>query len=302
MQAPANLKELELKIGDYELHSVPCGRFGLDGGAMFGTIPKTLWEKSNPADEFNRIELQGRALLAISPTEKVLIDTGVGSDFIEKYGEKAGSKFAQIYGVRGEDPDIHEILKKHGLTVEDITKVFLTHLHFDHAGGATCSRDGEIVPTFPNATYFVQKKNLETALEPNIRERASYLPANIKPLLDHKVLEVINGPDSTLLEGFSFFISNGHTQGLQVVQISHEKHGIAYCADLIPTSTHVRLPFVMGYDLHPLMVIEEKKLLMQMAIEKNWYLYFEHDPRVELAQVETYKESDFQIKQGFTLK
>jgi len=301
MQAP-ELKEIELKIAGYNLHSVPTGRFGLDGGAMFGTVPKTLWEKTNPADEYNRIELEARALLITSEDEKILVDTGVGSDFVEKFGENSGSKFAQIYGVKAGDPDIHSGLDKYGLGVEDITRVFLTHLHFDHAGGATCARNGEIMPTFPNAKYYVQKKNLDTALAPNIRERASYLPANFKPLIDHKVLEIVNGPDSSILEGFSFYISNGHTQGLQVVQLQDKDCGISYCADLIPTSTHVRLPFVMGYDLQPLLVIEEKRKLMQISFDKNWYLFFEHDPYVELAHVEPFKNNDFHVKQGYTLK
>ncbi|MGZ3692350.1 MAG: MBL fold metallo-hydrolase, partial [Pseudobdellovibrio sp.] len=163
---------LSLKIGPYTLHAVPTGLFALDGGAMFGTVPKVLWQKSNPPDELNRIPMEARALLLQSSDRNILVDVGNGSDFVAKYGEKLGNKFAEMYGVDASGTSLLSSLKKYNLKPEDITDVILTHLHFDHAGGATCERNGKIVPTFPNAKYYVQKSNYETAITPNIREKA----------------------------------------------------------------------------------------------------------------------------------
>ncbi len=295
------LRQLQLRIGEYEVHSIPTGLFGLDGGAMFGTVPKILWQKTNPADELNRIDLEARALLLKSPKKNILIDNGVGRDFVEKYGEKLGKKFADIYKVSATGPDLLTSLKHHGLHPEDITDVILSHLHFDHAGGSTTVKDGKIVATFPNATYWVQKKNLEIATQPNVREKASYLPANFQPLLESGKLKTLEGISENIFPNIRMFLSHGHTEGLQVAVISDAKNGIVYCADLIPTSSHIRLPYVMGYDLEPLKVIAEKKALLTEVEKKNWYLFFEHDPRVEAASVE-FRDGDFHFKEGFILQ
>lgn len=291
---------LKIKIAGYEVCPVPTGIFGLDGGAMFGTVPKVLWQKSNPADDQNRIQMEARALLLKSKDRNILIDTGNGSDFIAKYGEKLGSKFAEIYAVQDGGPTLVSSLKKHGLNPEDITEVILTHLHFDHAGGATTEKNGKLVPTFPNAKYYVQKKNLETALLPNIRERASYYAANFQPLIDANCLILLDGDSANVLPNISVKISNGHTEAHQIVFIEDETNALFYCGDVVPTSSHVRLAWVMGYDLNPMTLINEKKSLLEQALTKNTLLYFEHDPYCDAAMIERNKD-DFAVKERFLL-
>ena len=284
-----------LQIGPYKVKAVPTGLFGLDGGAMFGTVPKVLWEKSNPADEQNRIAMEARALLLDGgPGRRVMIDCGIGGDFIKKYGEKLGAKFQEIYNVEGGGVETN--LKAMGLSLEDIDHVILTHLHFDHAGGATTERDGKLVPTFPKAKYYVQKGNYETASAPNLRERASYYAANFQPLVEAGVLTFLDGPTEDVLPGISVDISNGHTHAHQMVKVTDGQTTLVYCGDLIPTSSHVRLPWVMGYDLQPLVLIEEKRKLLTPAARGKWYLFFEHDPYMDAAQVEEAK-GDFAVKE-----
>ena len=279
------LKDLKLTIGNFEVHAVPTGLFGLDGGAMFGTVPRVLWEKSNPPDSQNRIAMEARALLLQSKDRRILVDTGIGGDFKEKYGEKLGAKFAEMYAMDQGATSLNGSLKKLGLTTDDITDVILTHLHFDHAGAATSSQGGKLVPTFKNATYYVQKANLETARTPNRRERASYYAANFEPLVEAGVLKILNGPVSDLIPGISVGISDGHTSGQQYVRVSDGTTTLYYCGDVIPTSSHVRLPWVMGYDLRPLDLIEEKAKLLEQAARESAYLFFEHDPYLDVTQV-----------------
>ncbi len=295
-----NLKKLQLKIADYEICPVPTGLFGLDGGAMFGTVPKVLWQKTNPADEHNRIQMEARALLLKSPTRNILIDTGNGSDFVAKYGEKLGNKFAEIYAVDQSGPSLMSSIKKHGLTPDDITDVILTHLHFDHAGGATTEKNGKIVATFPKAQYHLQKKNLETAQNANLREKSSYYPANYQTLIDAKQLVLIDGDQQNYLPGISLRVSNGHTVGHQVVIIEDDQTALFYCGDVVPTSSHVRSAWVMGYDLNPLLLIEEKQKLLEKAQNKKTYLYFEHDPYCDMATIEKVN-NDFAVKERFLL-
>jgi glyoxylase-like metal-dependent hydrolase (beta-lactamase superfamily II) len=295
-----SIERAHLKIGPYEICPVPTGIFGLDGGAMFGTVPRVLWEKSNPPDEKNRIPMEARALLLKSGDRRILIDCGNGADFVAKYGEKLGTKFAEMYGLDESGPSLQKSLAGHGLKYEDITDVILTHLHFDHAGGATTERNGQIVPTFQNATYYIQQANLETAKQPNIRERASYYAANIEPLEKSGKLKILNGPVENLLPGISVLISNGHTQGQQMVKISDSEKTVLYCGDVIPTSSHVRLAWVMGYDLEPLRLIEEKKQILGPAVDGHWYLYFEHDPYCDAAQV-VRSGSDFAVEKRYSL-
>lgn len=285
-----------LEIGPYKIRAVPTGIFGLDGGAMFGTVPKVLWEKTNPADDHNRIAMEARTLLLDGgPGHRILIDCGIGADFTAKYGEKLGPKFAEMYNV-GEVSGVESSLSAIGLKLTDINHVILTHLHFDHAGGATRSQNGHLVPTFPNAQYYVQRANLETALKPNLRERASYYAANFQPLLEAGVLNLVDGLKTDLLPGISVHVSNGHTLGHQVVSVSDNKTTLVYCGDLIPTSSHVRLAWVMGYDLQPLTLIEEKREVLTPAAKSNWYLYFEHDPYMDAASIEAAK-GDFAVKE-----
>jgi glyoxylase-like metal-dependent hydrolase (beta-lactamase superfamily II) len=309
-----------MHIGPYHLRPVRTGIFGLDGGAMFGTVPKVLWEKTNPADSQNRIQMEARTLLlesSVEPaadsgadlgsksgTRKVLIDCGIGADFSAKYGEKLGPKFAEMFAINVDPGDSRPAIVKNlqamGIEAEEITDVILTHLHFDHAGGATCVRDGKLVPTFQNARYYVQRANLETAKTPNLRERASYYAANFQPLLDAGVLTLFEGDVENFLPNISVTVTNGHTVGQQTVQISDDKTTLVYCGDLIPTSTHVRLPWVMGYDLEPLTLMQEKLALLTPAAQGGWYLFFEHDPYFDAAQIAESK-GDFAVKERFSM-
>jgi len=276
---------LALKVGPYQICPVPTGEFGLDGGAMFGTVPRVLWEKSNPPDSQNRIRMEARALLLKSPSKNILIDAGNGGDFIAKYGEKLGGKFAEMYNVDETGPTLLKSLAQHGLGPDDIDFVILTHLHFDHCGGATKAEGSSIIPAFPRARYFIQKRNLESARNPNLRERASYFSINFQPLIDANQIEVLDGPLDNLLPHISVFVSDGHTQGQQLVKVSDGVNTLVYCGDLIPTSSHIRLAWIMGYDLNPLQIISEKQKLLNEAAEKKWYLFFEHDPCADCAQV-----------------
>ncbi len=295
-----NNPKLNLTIAGYEICAIPTGIFGLDGGAMFGMVPKILWEKSNPADDQNRIPMEARALLLKSPDRNILIDTGNGSDFIAKYGEKVGSKFAEMYGIDPDGANLISSLKKHNITPDQITDVILTHLHFDHAGGGTCAHDNEIKSTFPNANYYLQKSNLDTAKNPNRREKSSYLPANFEPLIKSNQFKLIDGPQKNILPGISLFVSNGHTQGHQSVIIQDDATQLIYCGDVIPTSSHVRSAWIMGYDLDALKLIEEKTELLNLSKNKMTYYYFEHDPYCDLATVVPHLD-DFKVSERFDL-
>jgi glyoxylase-like metal-dependent hydrolase (beta-lactamase superfamily II) len=291
---------LKLSIAGYDLFAIPTGEFGLDGGAMFGTVPKVLWEKSNPPDAQNRIKMEARGLLLKGHGKIILIDCGNGSDFIAKYGEKLGTKFQEMYNVQSGGTSLINSLKSIGVSTDQVTDVVLTHLHFDHAGGGTTEKNGKLVPTFEKAQYYLQKANLETASQPNLREKASYFESNYKPLLDSGKLKLLNGDTENILPNISVQVSNGHTQGHQFVVISDAQSGLVYCGDVIPTSSHVRLAWVMGYDLNPLMLIQEKQKLLTQATAKNWYLFFEHDPYCDIASV-TAKGSDFAVEARYSL-
>jgi glyoxylase-like metal-dependent hydrolase (beta-lactamase superfamily II) len=292
---------LALEVGGYEAHPIPTGIFGLDGGAMFGTVPKILWQKTNPADEHNRIPMEARALLLISKDKKILIDTGNGSDFQEKYGEVFGKKFQDMYAIDENGPSLLKSLQKYNVTADDITDVILTHFHFDHAGGATKAENGKIVPTFKNATYYVQSANLKNAMNPNKREKASYLKANIEPLIEAKKLVILDSDSHPDLKNIAFHVSHGHTEGHQSVQVSDENTQLIYCGDLIPTSTHVRTAWVMGYDLNPVQLMEEKKGVLNLSQDKKTYYFFEHDPYCDIATVISDKD-DYKVEERYWLK
>ena len=264
-----------MQIGKYTLKTILSGFIGLDGGAMFGIIPKPLWEKTNPADELNRVTLSTRSLLLASEDKKILIDTGMGSKWDEK------SK--KIYRI---DPklDIELALLQNEINPNEITDVLLTHLHFDHTGGSTKLEKGKIIPAFPNAKYFVQKKNFEWAMNPSDRDKGSYIKENFEPLVKEGVLNLIDG-EINFDENISFRIINGHTFAQQMIKISDSSNTILYCADLMPFVSHIRIPYVMGYDLQPMVTVQEKQKYLQLAANENWYLYFGHDPQFAAATV-----------------
>ncbi|MNJ96821.1 putative quorum-quenching lactonase YtnP [compost metagenome] len=300
MTPKIEIENKKLKIGPYEICPVPTGIFGLDGGAMFGTVPKVLWEKSNPPDEKNRISMEARGLLLKSPGCNILIDTGNGGDFVAKYGEKLGNKFKEMYNIDDSGPSLLKSLKAHGLGVDDIHHVILTHFHFDHAGGGTTEKNGKLVPTFPKAQYWAQKGNLETASHPNLRERASYYAANYQPLIDAGVLKLLDGPTENFLPGISAMLSDGHTKSQQMIRVSDNQTTLLYCGDVVPTSTHVKIPWLMGYDLHPLTLMEEKQKYLGEAADHSWYLFFEHDPYCDSALIER-NGHDFAVQKRFWL-
>ncbi|MFN3134194.1 MAG: MBL fold metallo-hydrolase, partial [Candidatus Kryptonium sp.] len=257
-----------------------------------GIVPKTIWDKLNPSDDKNRIELALRTLLIIGDNKRILVDTGIGKKWEEKYTD--------IYGIDHTKYTLEDSLAKIGLKTDDITDVILTHLHFDHAGGATMiDSDGVIKPTFKNATYYVQKRNLELALNPNEKDRASYLPENFLPLIEFNQLEIIEG-EFEIFDGIEIITSDGHTFGQQLVKVSDGEKTVVYCGDLIPTSSHVPIPYVMAYDLQPLITMEEKKKLLKRAVEENWILFFEHDPYTDCARVKQGKKY-VEISERFNL-
>jgi glyoxylase-like metal-dependent hydrolase (beta-lactamase superfamily II) len=264
-----------LKLGSWNVHTIETGFVWLDGGSMFGSVPKPLWSKLEPPDERNRIRLSMRCLLLEGEGRRILVDDGIGT--------KLPDKLADIYGV---DHSVHTLegsLAALGLGVEDITDVVLTHLHFDHAGGST-RRDGDrVVPTFPRARYHVQRRNLENARHPNPRERASYMAENFEPLAEHGVLETWDGPQRPW-PGIEIFTAEGHTRGQQLVRIESGEGVLYFVADLIPMAPHVRIPFVMGYDMAAIETMDEKRSLLTRAAAERAWIALEHAPSVALAR------------------
>ncbi|HSD62591.1 MAG TPA: MBL fold metallo-hydrolase [Ignavibacteriaceae bacterium] len=278
-----------MKIGKYAVHIIESGYFGLDGGAMFGIVPKPLWERTNPPDKENRIKLATRNLLLISDSKKILVDTGMG--------KKWSDKNKQIYDIDQKSSSLEQSLSMLNLKAEDITDVILTHLHFDHTGGSTVRNDGRLEPAFPNAIYYVQKQNFQWAINPSERDAGSYIKENFMPLRDAGVLLQIEG-EKKLDDEIDFIIVNGHTFGQQLLKISDSVNTILYCCDLFPTTSHIPLPYVMGYDLQPLVTVDEKKKILKSALDEDWKLFFEHDPETVYATVSS-TEKGIHIKDKF---
>ncbi len=262
---------MHLTIGLWSIHALETGSFRLDGGSMFGSVPKPLWSRTNPADERNRIRLAMRCLLVEGQGRRILVDDGIG--------EKFPAKLADIYAIDHSEYTLERSLAALNLGVEDITDVVLTHLHFDHAGGST-RHDGErLVPRLPRATYHVQRRNLENARSPNLRERASYLAENFEPLESAGVLRRTEGA-SEPWPGFRLLPADGHTRGQQLVRIAGPEGTLYFVADLIPTAAHVRIPFVMGYDVAAIETMGEKQSLLAQAASERAWICLEHDPEV----------------------
>ncbi|GAB6282886.1 MAG: MBL fold metallo-hydrolase [Ignavibacterium sp.] len=266
-----------MKIGKYQLHILNLGYFALDGGAMFGIIPKPLWQKNNPADEQNRIQLATRSLLLISNNRKILIDTGMGN--------KWDIKNSEIYKIRQDEFSIEKSLSKLNLSVDDITDVFLTHLHFDHTGGSTTLENNKLLPTFPNAKYYVQKNNYDWGIYPSEKDKGSYIQDNFVPLFEYGVLNFLNNDEKYFDDELEIVICNGHTFGQQFLKVSDGLNTIFYSGDLFPTSSHIHLPYIMAYDVQPLITLQEKKEILQKAVEEDWFLFYEHDPLNALSKV-----------------
>lgn len=259
-----------LSVDRRQLLPLSDGFFGLDGGAMFGVVPRPLWEKTNPPDERNRIRLALRPLLILSGPHKVLVDTGIG--------DKWDAKDSDIYRIEKTDT-LDRSLTRHGLAPDDITHVVLTHLHFDHAGGATRLENGKPVPRFPNARYVVQRAEWEDANKPNRRSRAAYRSENFLPLQEAGLLQLVEGT-TELLPGIELLHTGGHTRGLQLVRVRSTGSTAVFWSDLIPTRAHIATPYIMGYDLYPLVTMETKERLVSEACNERWLCFLEHDPEV----------------------
>jgi len=263
-----------LEVGRLTVHALEAGIQWLDGGAMFGVVPRPLWEKKIPPDERHRIPLALRCLLVETPNALVLVDSGIGN--------KEGEKFRDIYGVENEGSPtrLEDAIRSAGYQPLDVDLVVSTHLHFDHGGGNTrLAEDGRIVPAFPNARYVMQKGELAFAQSPNERARASYMSKNFLPLVEAGMVDTVEGP-TELVEGISLLPTPGHTPFHQSVVLDGGGEKAMFLADLCPTSAHLPLPWIMGYDLEPLVTLETKKALWETVQKEDWVLIFQHDARV----------------------
>jgi glyoxylase-like metal-dependent hydrolase (beta-lactamase superfamily II) len=281
MTPPTPLVERR-KIGGLTVHAIQAGGQKLDGGAMFGVVPKPLWEKRIPADERNRIQLGMRCLLIEHHSGLVLIDTGAGN--------KENAKFKDIYGIENEGADgatmLEDGLREIGVTPADIAIVINTHLHFDHAGGNTRTRsDGELEITFPNATYIVRRGEYDYALHPNERTGASYFDRNYTPLEAADKLELVTR-EKEIVKGIRVVPTPGHTPFHQSILIESGGERAFYLGDLVPTHAHLPLPWIMGYDVEPLVTLETKRRILKQALDEKWLLIFEHDAGVPWGRIE----------------
>lgn len=278
-----------------KLYTIETGKFKLDGGAMYGVVPKQLWKKINPPDDNNMCTWSMRCLLIDTGTRKILVDTGIG--------DKQDEKFRSHFEPHGEE-DLISSLAKVGCQPEDITDVFLTHLHFDHCGGAiTHDENGDPTPTFPKATYWTNQKHYDWALNPNPRERASFLKENMVPLEKWGILKMVDVSDGEeWLPGISVKYYNGHTEAMMALQIKVNGRTLLYNADLLPSAGHIGMPYVMAYDIRPLVSMAEKGQMLEEAVENGSILYFEHDPVLECATIKRNDRGRIVMDQGFTLK
>lgn len=265
-----------------KIYPIETGNFKLDGGAMFGVVPKVIWQRTNPADANNLIEMSMRCMLIEEGDRLILIDTGLGN--------KQSDKFFGYYHLFG-DFTLDNSLKKIGFHRDDITDVFLTHLHFDHCGGAIqWNKDKTFYePAFKNATFWSNENHWKWATKPNAREKASFLKENIHPMESSGQLKFVPLNNKRILKnselGFDIFLADGHTEKQMLPMITYQGKTIVFMADLLPTIGHIPLPYVMGYDTRPLLTLDEKKLFLDKAVAENYYLFLEHDAFNELCTV-----------------
>ena len=278
-----------------KIYPIETGNFKLDGGAMFGVVPKTIWNKTNPADENNLIDIAARCLLIEDGKRLILIDTGMGN--------KQSDKFFGYYSLWGSH-SIDKSLAKYGFHRDDITDVFMTHLHFDHCGGSVQwnkDKTGYEV-AFKNAKFWTNENHWEWATKPNPREKASFLHENILPMQESGHLHFIKRNEGDFVEkselGFGIFFVDGHTEKMMIPHIYWQGKTICFMADLLPTAGHIPLPYVMGYDTRPLLTLTEKEKFMNAAAEKNYYLFLEHDAHNEIITVEK-TEKGVRLKEQF---
>lgn len=263
-----------------KLYSINTGYFKLDGGAMFGVVPKTIWNKINTADENNLCNWALRSLLIEDGNRLLLIDDGLG--------DKQDEKFFSHYHLNGND-SLDKSLAMHGFHRDDITDVFLTHLHFDHCGGSIIREGEKLIPAFKNAVYWSNQKHWQTATQPNEREKASFLKENILPIQESGQLKFVEMPklpgpglgSTSFAENISVRFVDGHTDGMMLPQINYNGRTVVYMADLLPSQGHIPIPYIMAYDMQPLISMQEKKSFLKEALENDYILFFEHDSKYE---------------------
>ncbi|MCT4629342.1 MBL fold metallo-hydrolase [Winogradskyella sp.] len=279
-----------------KLYPINAGNFKLDGGAMFGVVPKSLWQRTNPADNNNMIDIAARCLLIEDGNRLILVDTGMG--------DKQSDKFYGYYFLWGDDT-IDKSLAMHGFYRDDITDVFMTHLHFDHCGGSIQWNKDKTgyEPAFKNANFWSNEAHWKWATEPNRREKASFLKENILPMEESGHLKFTALPENKILKnsklGFDIFYADGHTDKQMVPMINYNGKTICFMADLLPTAGHLPLPFVMGYDTRPLLTLDEKELFLNMAADNNFYLFLEHDAHNEIITVK-HTEKGVRLNETFS--
>jgi glyoxylase-like metal-dependent hydrolase (beta-lactamase superfamily II) len=277
-----------MKFGAFEIYPVSDGRFRLDGGAMFGVVPKVFWQKCCEADDLNRIPLSLTCLLIRAQGKNILVDTGLGS--------KEDDKFQRMFAVE-RTPTLLDSLKRLGLGRSDIHMVINTHLHFDHAGGNTMKEeDGTIKSTFPNAQYFIQHGEFEDAARANERTKASYRRDNFTPIAHVNQWEFLHG-DTELFPGITAIVTAGHTRCHQGVKIESGGRVAFFLGDLIPTVSHLPLPYIMGYDLFPIQTLETKRWVLDRAFEEKWLLFFEHDPLIQAGHVHRDQKGKYYLRE-----
>ena len=276
-----------MQWGDVRIDIVEDGILMMDGGAMFGVVPKALWNRTNPADEKNRIQLRTCGLLIRTGRQNILVDTGTG-----ELSEKA----AEIYGFTG--PHLLESLAEYGLSAGDIDTVVCTHLHFDHCGGGTHpDGSGRSVPVFENARYLIQKKEIEEANTGNERTRRSYLDENIAPLVDSGQAVFVDGTEE-ICSGIYTQLTGAHTGGHQTVYIEGPNSKAVFLGDFIPTASHLRIPYIAAYDMYPADMIEKKKVFLRQAFEQQWLLIFQHDPYTHMGYLEHDEKGNAVLSEG----
>jgi glyoxylase-like metal-dependent hydrolase (beta-lactamase superfamily II) len=275
-----------------KLYSIDTGFFKLDGGAMFGVVPKSMWQKLNPPDENNMCTWAMRCLLVEDKDRVVLIDTGLGN--------KQDEKFRGHFYPHGE-ATLESSLLKHGFTPDDVTDVILTHLHFDHCGGAVKKdAEGKYVLAFPNATYWSCSEHWQWAIKPNAREKASFLKENILPIMESGQLKFIDQEDLGM-ENIEVEYMHGHTESMMIVHVYKKRYTVSFVADLIPSHHHVRMPYVMAYDIRPLETLKEKAFFLEKAYENDHIIFFEHDKDVECATLNRNEKGEIVVEKTFSL-
>jgi glyoxylase-like metal-dependent hydrolase (beta-lactamase superfamily II) len=274
------------------LHVINTGFFKLDGGAMFGVVPKSIWQKTNSADENNLCSWAMRCLLIEDGKQLILIDNGMG--------DKQDAKFLSHYFLHGDDT-LFKSLNKTGFSSSDVTDMFLSHLHFDHCGGGVKKEGEKLALTFSNATYWTNNEHWHWATKPNQREKASFLSENILPMQESGQLKFTDAARQSPFSQFDIFYASGHTDKMMIPKIKYKDHTICFVADLLPSIGHIPLPYVMGYDTRPLITLEEKEFFLKEAADHNYILFLEHDPVNECCTVK-HTEKGIRLDRVLSLK